>query len=128
MTTNNVFLQITTHKAREEIGTSSQETGNSITQKVKLSYRELHADENYFLCCHLSLQCIFKHRVMSRACPQTNTLNVFLQLSEPRRLGQQLEEENIFLHQNADHVLRHALQEVMRHHDSTTNEKNGVWF
>ncbi|KAK7148279.1 hypothetical protein R3I93_012570 [Phoxinus phoxinus] len=47
------------------------------------------------------------------------------QLSEPRRLGQQLEEENILLQPNADHVLRHALQEVMRHHDSSTNEKNG---
>ncbi|XP_056110888.1 ninein isoform X2 [Rhinichthys klamathensis goyatoka] len=47
------------------------------------------------------------------------------QLSEPRRLGQQLEEENILVQQNADHVLRHALQEVMRHHDSSTNEKNG---
>ncbi|XDV50630.1 hypothetical protein PO909_019658 [Leuciscus waleckii] len=47
------------------------------------------------------------------------------QLSEPRRLGQQLEEENILLQQNADHVLRHTLQEVMRHHDSSTNEKNG---
>ncbi|XP_067242761.1 ninein isoform X2 [Chanodichthys erythropterus] len=46
------------------------------------------------------------------------------QLSEPRRLGQQLEEENL-LQQNADHVLRHALQEVMRQHDSSTNEKNG---
>ncbi|XP_067277234.1 ninein isoform X3 [Pseudorasbora parva] len=45
------------------------------------------------------------------------------QLSEPRRLGQQLE-ENIF-QENADHVLRHALQEVIRQHDSTTNEKNG---
>ncbi|XP_077092600.1 uncharacterized protein nin isoform X2 [Siphateles boraxobius] len=47
------------------------------------------------------------------------------QHSEPRRLGQQLEEENILLQQNADHVLRHALQEVVRHHDSSTNEKNG---
>ncbi|KAG1934487.1 ninein isoform X1 [Pimephales promelas] len=47
------------------------------------------------------------------------------QLSEPRRLGQQLDEENSLLQQNPDHVLRHALQEVMRHHDSSTNEKNG---
>ncbi|XP_051773220.1 ninein isoform X2 [Ctenopharyngodon idella] len=47
------------------------------------------------------------------------------QLSEPRRLGQQLEEENL-LQQNADHVLRHALQEVMRQNDSSTNEKNGI--
>ncbi|XP_016403547.1 ninein isoform X3 [Sinocyclocheilus rhinocerous] len=48
------------------------------------------------------------------------------QLSEPRRLGQQLEEENFLLQQNADHVLRHALQEVIRQHDSSANEKNGL--
>lgn len=46
------------------------------------------------------------------------------QLSEPRRLGQQLEEENFLLQQNADHVLRHALQDVIRQHDSSANEKN----
>ncbi len=55
------------------------------------------------------------------------TLPSFLQLSEPRRLGQQLEEEN-FLLQNADHVLRHALQDVIRQHDSSANEKNEVWI
>uniref|UniRef100_A0A672N8P4 Ninein n=1 Tax=Sinocyclocheilus grahami TaxID=75366 RepID=A0A672N8P4_SINGR len=48
------------------------------------------------------------------------------QLSEPRHLGQQLEEENFLLQQNADHVLRHALQEVIRQHDSSANEKNGL--
>uniref|UniRef100_A0A672K8M4 Ninein n=1 Tax=Sinocyclocheilus grahami TaxID=75366 RepID=A0A672K8M4_SINGR len=48
------------------------------------------------------------------------------QLSEPRRLGQQLEEENFLLQQNAHHVLRHALQEVIRQHDSSANEKNGL--
>ncbi|KTF79817.1 hypothetical protein cypCar_00008276 [Cyprinus carpio] len=48
------------------------------------------------------------------------------QLSEPRRLGQQQEEENFLLQQNADHVLRHALQEVIRQHDISANEKNGL--
>ncbi|XP_050981376.1 ninein isoform X2 [Labeo rohita] len=47
------------------------------------------------------------------------------QLSEPRRLGQQLEEENFLIQQNADQVLRHALQEVIRQHDSSASEKNG---
>ncbi|XP_026133857.1 ninein-like isoform X5 [Carassius auratus] len=48
------------------------------------------------------------------------------QLSEPRRLGQQLEEDHFLLQQNADHVLRHALQEMIRQHDSSANEKNGL--
>ncbi|XP_043112165.1 ninein [Puntigrus tetrazona] len=48
------------------------------------------------------------------------------QLSEPRRLGQQLEEENFLSQQNADHVLRHALQEVIRQHDSSASDKNGL--
>lgn len=48
------------------------------------------------------------------------------QLSEPRRLGQQLEEENFILQQNSDHVLRHALQEVIRQHDGSANGKNGL--
>ncbi|XP_073776290.1 ninein isoform X3 [Danio rerio] len=48
------------------------------------------------------------------------------QLSEPRRLGQQLEEESFILQQNSDHVLRHALQEVIRQHDGSANGKNGL--
>ncbi|XP_052007275.1 ninein-like isoform X2 [Xyrauchen texanus] len=48
------------------------------------------------------------------------------QLSEPRRLGQQLEEDNILLQQTAEHFFRHTGQEVMRHHDqSPGNEMNG---
>lgn len=49
------------------------------------------------------------------------------QLSEPRRLH--LDEENVLLQLNADHVLRHTSPEVMRPHDhSPVNEKNGVGF
>lgn len=59
---------------------------------------------------------------------QTILKFLFLQLSEPRRLGQQLEEENFLIQQNADQVLRHALQEVIRQHDSSASEKNGVWI
>nr|XP_055026353.1 ninein isoform X3 [Misgurnus anguillicaudatus] len=49
------------------------------------------------------------------------------QLSEPRRMGQQLEEENALLQLNADH--RHFSQEVRRHNDhSPASEKTGQLF
>lgn len=48
------------------------------------------------------------------------------QLSEPRRMGQQLEEENALLQLNADH--RHFSQEVRRHNDhSPASEKSGLF-
>ncbi|KAI7805764.1 putative ninein [Triplophysa rosa] len=50
------------------------------------------------------------------------------QLSEPRRLEHHLDEENVLLQLNADHVPRHTSQEVMRPHDhSPANEKNGLF-
>lgn len=50
------------------------------------------------------------------------------QLSEPRRLGHQVDEENVLLQLNADHVPRHTSQEVMRPHDhSPASEKSGLF-
>lgn len=68
----------------------------------------------------LFLSSLSKKHTLTHFCPQ---------LSEPRRLGHQLDEENVLLQLNADHVLRHTSQEVMRPHDhSPASEKSGVGF
>ncbi|TRZ00514.1 hypothetical protein DNTS_018408 [Danionella cerebrum] len=60
------------------------------------------------------------------ACQAREEIRSSTQTTEPRRLGQQLDEEHYLFQQNADHVLRQALQEVIRLHNNSANEKNGM--